>query len=117
MPAIEVKGKKIELDDEGYLVNSEDWSENVACALADKEGVSKTCPLTKEKIEILKFMREYYQKFEAFPIPRGVCIRVHQERQCTYEEFPDPLLAWKIAGLPKPSRYVVASLQGLGGIT
>jgi tRNA 2-thiouridine synthesizing protein E len=117
MPAIEVKGKKIELDDEGYLVNSEDWSENVACALADKEGVSKTCPLTKEKIEILKFMREYYQKFEAFPIPRGVCIRVHQERQCTYEEFPEPLLAWKIAGLPKPSRHVVASLQGLGGVT
>src|SRR4030042_3727540 len=116
MPAIEVKGKKIELDDEGYLVNPEDWSEDVACALADKEGVSKTCPITKEKIEILQFMREYYKKFEAFPIPRGVCMRVHQERHCTYEEFPNPLLAWKIAGLPNPPRHVVASLQGLGGV-
>jgi TusE/DsrC/DsvC family sulfur relay protein len=117
MPFIEIEGKKIELDEEGYLINSEDWDEKVACALADREGVSKTCPLTKEKLEILKFMREYYKKFEAFPIPRGVCLKVHQEKECTYEEFPDPSIAWKIAGLPKISEHVIASLKGLGGVS
>ncbi len=105
MPVIEVEGKKIELDEEGFLVNFNDWSEKIACALADKEGVSKTCPLTKEKIEILRFMREYYKKFEAVPIPSGVCLNVHQPKNCTFEEFPDPFTAYKIAGLPKPVAY------------
>ena len=40
----------IDLDGEGYLRNFEDWNENVACALADKEGVSRECPLTKERM-------------------------------------------------------------------
>ena len=105
MPVIEYKGLTIQLDEEGFLENFEDWSETVACAISEKEGVSSTCPLTKEKIEILKFMREYYKKFEAFPIPRAVCRNVHQPKDCTYEEFPDPFTAWKIAGLPKPVAY------------
>jgi len=100
VPTIEYEGKKIEVDDEGYLVNFDDWNEKVACALADREGVSKTCPLTEDKIEILKFMREYYKKFNAFAIPRAVCKNVHQPKDCTYEEFLDPIRAWKIAGLP-----------------
>ena len=67
MPVIDVEGKKIELDEDDFLVNFEDWDEKVACALADRLGVSKTCPLTKERIEIIRFMREYYKKFKAFP--------------------------------------------------
>jgi sulfur relay (sulfurtransferase) DsrC/TusE family protein len=53
----------IDLDGEGYLRNFEDWNENVACALADKEGVSRECPLTLERMEILKFMRKHSQYF------------------------------------------------------
>lgn len=105
MPTLEIEGKKIEIDEDGYLVNIDDWSEKIACALADKEGVSKTCPLTAEKMEILKYMREYYKKFNTVPIPRGVCVRLNQPKNCTYEEFPDPLRAWKIAGLPNPVHY------------
>jgi tRNA 2-thiouridine synthesizing protein E len=105
MPLIEVEGKKIELDEDGFLVNYDAWNEKVACAIADKEGVSKTCPLTKEKLEILKFMREYYKKFNAFPIPRYICLNVHQPKNCTYEEFFDPLTAYKIAGLPRVVAY------------
>lgn len=116
MQLLEIEGKKIHLDDEGYLINFEDWDEKIACALADREGVSKTCPITKEKLEILKSMREYYKKFEAFPIPRGVCLKVHQEKECTYEEFPDPAIAWKIAGLSKPSEHVIAAVKGLRGV-
>ena len=117
MPIIEMDGKKIELDEEGYLVNLNDWNENIACLLAEREGVKEKCPLTEEKMEIIKFMREYYKKFGAFPVPRGVCLRIHLQRECTYEEFPDPSIAWKIAGLPQPSRQVVAQLKGLGGVS
>lgn len=116
MQILEVDGEKIELDDDGYLMNSKDWNEKIACAIADKEGISKVCPLTEEKLAIIRFLRDYYEKFKAFPIPRGVCMRVHQDKNCTYEQFPDPEVAWKIAGLPKPSRRIIATIRGLGGV-
>ena len=38
MPVIELSGIKINLDDDGYLVNYEDWNEAVTAALAEREG-------------------------------------------------------------------------------
>ncbi len=111
MPVIEVEGKKIELDEDNFLVNFEDWDENVACTLADREGVSKTCPLTENKMEVLKFIREYYKKLNAFPIPSAVCRNLHKPSQCVVERFIEPVKAWKIAGLPRPSDFVVEYIK------
>ena len=61
--------------------------------------------MTKEKMEIIKFTRKYYKKFEAFPVSRYICKNVHQPKECTFEEFYDPLTAYKVAGLPKPVDY------------
>ncbi|MEW6054855.1 MAG: TusE/DsrC/DsvC family sulfur relay protein [Nitrospirota bacterium] len=117
MQTIDVQGKSIMLDDEGYLLNAEEWDETVACAIAEKEGVITKCPLTPEKMGILRFMRSYYKEFNSVPIPRAVCKNVHQQKNCTYEIFPDPVIAWKIAGLPQPSRHIIAELKGLGGVS
>lgn len=38
MTALTLKGKTIELDKEGYLVDLDDWSEDVAQALAAQAG-------------------------------------------------------------------------------
>ena len=112
MPNITVEGKEISLDEEGYLVNTADWNEKVACALAEKEGVSNTCPLTAEKLKILEFMREYYVSFHAFPVTRAVCRNINQPDKCVPEEFLEPIKAWKIAGLPKPTDEILAYLTG-----
>ncbi len=101
MPTFVHEGKKIQVDEEGYLVNFEDWDETVACALAEREGVGKECPLVKGQIEILKFIREYYKKFGSVPVVRAVCTNVHQPRKCEYIQFPDPITTCKIAGIPK----------------
>ena len=108
---LEHKDLNIDLDEEGYLRNFEDWDENIACTLADKEGVSQECPLTRERMEILKFMRDYYKRFNSFPILRAICKKIHQPKDCEYEQFPDPIKAWKIAGLPKPVTEVFAYLR------
>ncbi len=101
MPTFEFEKKKIQVDEEGYLENFEDWDERVACALAEREGVGKECPLGKEQIEILRFIREYYKKFSSVPVVRAVCTNVHQPKKCEYIHFPDPIIACKIAGIPK----------------
>ena len=48
----------------------EDWNDKIACALAENEGVDE---LTKERLDIIRFMRDYYKKYNFFPIPRAVC--------------------------------------------
>jgi tRNA 2-thiouridine synthesizing protein E len=107
----ECSGRRVEVDEEGYLVRFEDWNEEVACALAEREGVQKQCPLTEERLNILKFMREYYIKFNSFPIVPAVCKNVHQPKNCLSEQFLDPIQAWKIAGLPKPTTEVLAHIH------
>ncbi|MEW6587320.1 MAG: TusE/DsrC/DsvC family sulfur relay protein [Nitrospirota bacterium] len=114
MPAIEIEGKSIELDDEGYLTNPDDWNEKVACALAEMEKVHGVCPLTEQTMEVFKFLREYYKKYNAFPYARAVCTNVHN-KECTMERFPDASIAWKIAGLPKPPPEVLAVFSMCGG--
>jgi sulfur relay (sulfurtransferase) DsrC/TusE family protein len=63
------------VDDEGYLENLEDRNETgmkiLPAALEEREGMSHECPLTQEKIDILRFIREYYTKC-TIPFP---CLR------------------------------------------
>ncbi|MEH0020211.1 MAG: TusE/DsrC/DsvC family sulfur relay protein [Desulfobacter sp.] len=101
----------LNLDPDGYLVDSDSWTEEIACAMADIEGISDECPLSNERMDILKFVRDYYKRFEAFPIIRAVCKNVGQDKACQYEQFPDPITAWKIAGLPKPTPEVLAKIK------
>jgi len=108
MPVIEYSGLKIQVDDEGYLINPDDWNEKVACALAEQEGVEE---LTEERMTIIRFLRDYYKKYDYFPILHSVCTHVHQAGECVSEQFIHPLKAWKIAGLSKPNDVVLTYLN------
>ena len=113
MQVIEREGLSITLDDGGYLVNPEEWNEKVAIVIAEKEDVGE---LSDDKIEIIKFMRSYYKEYHHFPLLVGICRNVHQEKDCVKHRFIDPLKAWKIAGLPKPTPQVIGYLHGEGGV-
>jgi len=54
--AIEVKGKTIETDKNGNLVNPQDWDEDVAKALAAEEDIE----LTQEHWDVLAYLRDEY---------------------------------------------------------
>jgi tRNA 2-thiouridine synthesizing protein E len=113
MEVIEYGDMKIHVDDEGYLVDASEWNEKVACGLAEHEGIEE---LTRERMDVIRFMRNYYDQYHAFPILRSVCRNVHQPKNCVREDFLDPIRAWKIAGLPKPLDQVVSELEGKGGV-
>lgn len=66
MANIEVDGKQIEVDEEGYLVDLGDWSENVASFLAGQDELE----LTDAHWEIIAFLREYYEEYQIAPAVR-----------------------------------------------
>jgi len=109
MAQITYSGGSVEVDGDGFLTNPEEWNENVARALAAQEGLGE---LSDEMLEVIRFMRTYYNKFKAFPILNYVCKNIHQPRDCVNEEFINPEKAWKIAGLPKLEGVHFVSVDG-----
>jgi TusE/DsrC/DsvC family sulfur relay protein len=105
---LEIKGKKIAIDEEGYLVNFDDWDEAVAATLAGREGLAD---LTDDKLAALRFIREYYKKYNYFPILNAICKNIHKPKDCVQEDFINALLAWKLAGLPKPEEPIISLLE------
>lgn len=109
MAQLTYPGGSVEIDDNGFLVNLDDWNEGVAKAVAAREGIDK---LDEEMMEVIRFMRSYYMKFKAFPILNYVCKNVDQPRNCVSDEFINPEKAWKIAGLPKLAGVHFISTDG-----
>jgi len=96
------------LDEEGYLLNLDDWTPELAEELATKEELI----LSPEHWEIIHLLRRFYQQFEVSPAMRPLVKAVTKELgpekgKSIYlmKLFPGspPKLAAKIAGLPKPA--------------
>ena len=68
MKHIEVDGKQIELNEDGYLANPDDWEEGVARVLAEEDNLS----LDVCHWEAIRFMREFYAEYDVNPSPRLV---------------------------------------------
>ncbi len=55
---VDVDGKQIATDQEGYIQNMEQWSEGFAIAQAAKEGLD----LTNEHWDVIRLIRDYYER-------------------------------------------------------
>jgi len=111
MSTIDVAGKSIETDEEGYLVNLSDWSEDVANEIAKGENID----MSESHWEVVNFLREYYDEFQIAPAVRVLTKAIGKKlgpdkgnSQYLYELFPygPAKQACKIAGLPKPTGCV-----------
>ncbi len=102
------EGKEVEMDEDGCLVHFEDWDEDVARLLAAREGVTELMP---DMINMLKFIRFYYKTYDFFPIVNAICRHINEPNGCVEEKFMNPLLSWKIAGLPHPEEPMVSLLK------
>jgi tRNA 2-thiouridine synthesizing protein E len=106
MPFIEGKGKKLEVNEEGFLINPEEWNRDAAELLArEEEGIQK---LTEDHWKVIHYIRDYYQKKKLAPMVRKVCKNTEFQLKYIYELFPSGPAkgACKVAGLPKPDGCV-----------
>jgi len=96
---IEAKGQKIEIDEDGFLVNPDDWNEEVVKIFED---------LGEDHWKVINYLRDYYKQFGIAPMVRKLCKDTGFSLKQIYDMFPSGPAkgACKLAGLPKPTGCV-----------
>ena len=96
-------GKTVEVTDEGYLVNKEDWNKEVAAEMAKEDGIE----LTDKHYEVLDYLREQEAAGATLTI-RKVGKSGIVDIKGLYQLFPGGPLKFssKFAGIPKPASCV-----------
>lgn len=101
MSTLTYGGTPVEVDDEGFMQDSEQWSDRIAEEIAAENGIEE---LTDRHWLVIRYMRETYIETGAAPSIRtlgkasGVPIK---ELYALFPKGPAKLAA-KIAGIPKP---------------
>ena len=108
---LEFNGQLIETDAKGYLLNSNDWSEELALVLAAQEGIT----LEEPHWEVVRFVRAFYLEFNTSPAIRALVKAMEKQygpekgnSRYLYKLFPKgpAKQAAKIGGLPKPVKCI-----------
>jgi tRNA 2-thiouridine synthesizing protein E len=108
MATIDVEGKTIEVDEEGFLTSLDDWFPEVATAMSAQDDLV----LTDEHWDIINFLREYYEEYQIAPavrvLTKAVGKKLGKEKgnsKYLYSLFPygPGKQACRFAGLPKPT--------------
>jgi tRNA 2-thiouridine synthesizing protein E len=101
MDTRELAGKPIKFDADGHMASREEWSEDIALALAQEEGIET---LSDRHWIVLNFMRKEFDAKGDAPSIRKLTKESGVDTKELYQLFPKgpAKKAAKIAGLPKP---------------
>jgi len=98
----------LKLDSEGYLINSDDWSEAAAAELAGTIGIE----LDQRHLEVAHLLRDIYTEYQHTPVTR-IMVKMMKEKlgadkgtsMYLMQLFPETPMrkACLVAGLPKPT--------------
>ncbi len=103
--------ESLKTDKEGYLINSEDWSEALVAEIAEIENLV----LTSDHWEVINYVRKFYLEFNTSPSIRPLVKYLGKELGAEkgnslylHKLFPKgpAKQATKLAGLPKPKRCI-----------
>lgn len=111
MATLEIGGQSVEVDEEGYLTNLDDWTKELAEHMATEDGLT----LTDAHWEVINFLREYFQKYQIAPMIKILVKEIGKtmgpekgNTKYLYELYPagPAKQACRYAGLPKPTGCV-----------
>lgn len=105
-PVLEIEGRSISTDGQGYLLDFNDWSPGVTKALASDDGIE----LNEDHWTLIGFLHRFYREFKIAPempiLSHNLCKDQHDCRwKRTYIKklFPNGAkAACRYAGLPAP---------------
>jgi len=93
--------REVLLDQEGFLVDPEEWSEEVASGMALEQGLPR---LEEPHWRVIRCLREYYLTHGKAPLSREIKKKIGMSLLEIEALFPGGLRAGarRIAGLPNP---------------
>jgi TusE/DsrC/DsvC family sulfur relay protein len=93
--------KMVELNDEGFFVHPEEWTEDMVPELAAREGIDE---LTDAHWTVIRFMRKEFLENGTGPTVRVLGKASGVPVKELYQLFPKgpAKVAARIAGIPKP---------------
>jgi TusE/DsrC/DsvC family sulfur relay protein len=100
MPTATIAGSEVQVNEEGFLTDYDEWNEEIAKALAANIGID----LTDAHWPVIKFLREDYKAQGETPMLRRVSTLSGVPTKELFELFPKKpakKMAY-IAGVPKP---------------
>ncbi|MCK5343193.1 MAG: TusE/DsrC/DsvC family sulfur relay protein [Candidatus Heimdallarchaeota archaeon] len=105
MPSKSYAGKTIEVTDEGFFVNPDDWTEEMAPELAKEVGIDT---LSDMHWKVIQFMRDDFKEKGQIPTIRRIKNAGGVPTKDVYKLFPNgpAKKAALIAGLGKPQGCV-----------
>lgn len=100
MPTTTIAGQEVQVDDEGYLTEYDEWNEDIGKELASNIGLE----LNDERLAVIKFLREDYKEKGQTATTRRVDKVGGFPTKLQFQLFPKKpgkKMAY-IAGVPKP---------------
>ncbi len=97
----QIAGRMVTFDNEGFLWTVDDWSEDLAAALADEAGLPG---LDETQWRVLRFLRQYYHENGRSPLNRTLAAGTAMPLLRLETLFPGGIKqgARRLAGLPNP---------------
>lgn len=98
-----IANRPIEVNEQGYLTDMDQWDKEIARSIATEEGIE----LTDRHFEVLDYLRSEQEKGTALSIRKIGKSGIVGIKEF-YELFPEGPLkkASKIAGIPKPASCI-----------
>jgi TusE/DsrC/DsvC family sulfur relay protein len=105
MATIEIEGRTLEVDGDGFLSDPYLWNEELAAAIARYDGIAE---MNEKHWAIVKIIRDNWLEKGMAPMIRVICQTTGVKLREIYELFPlGPARgACRVAGLPKPDGCV-----------
>jgi TusE/DsrC/DsvC family sulfur relay protein len=102
---MQVDGKVIDFDKDGFMLDPGLWDDQVAAAIAQEEGIDE---VGDTHWAIIRFIRSYWQENDLAPPVRLLCKEGGVSVRQIYKLFTSGPArgACRIAGLPKPDGCV-----------
>ena len=96
-----IAGRTVTFDNEGFLWTVDDWSEDLATALAVEVGLTE---LAGTHWRVLRFLRRYYRENGRAPLNRQLALGTEMPLLDLERLFPGGIKqgARRLAGLPNP---------------
>ena len=105
MPTADIAGVTVDVNEEGYMTDPQQWTRPIGEAIAADLGIA---PLTDKHWQLIEFLQKDYAEQGQMPTIRRVKNAGGIPIKELYELFPGGPLkkSSKIAGLPKPASCV-----------